>query len=142
MRQYARHAIATSPNGLRLRRRADYRVDGENVLTFPSSIESRVARKQCGACADFSGEENWRGGVGAAELECQVARATGTVRVDSAAGDYGGEDEHAVSRPADGQGARTRGPDLRTEYWADATSESASGSGYAAMFAVAGAARL
>src|ERR1700675_868499 len=101
-----------------------------------------VAGKQYCSRTDFPGKEKWRGGVGASELECQVAWATGALRMDSAAGDHGGENEHAVSRPADGQGARTGGPDLRAEYWADAASESAGGARYPAMFAVAGAARL
>src|ERR1700680_3429463 len=82
-----------------------------------------VAGKQYCSRADFSREEKWRGGVGASELECQVAWAAGALRVDSAVGNYRGEDEYAVSRPAHGQGARTRGPDLRAEYWVDAASE-------------------
>src|ERR1700719_1871 len=101
-----------------------------------------VAGKQYCSRANVSGEEKWGGSISVAELECQVAWAAGTLRMDSAAGDYRGEDEHAVSRPAHGQGARTRRPDLRAEYWADAASEPASGSRHAAMFAVAGAARL
>src|ERR1700688_3627270 len=100
-----------------------------------------VAGKQYRSRADFPGKEKWRSGVGASELERQVAWTAGALRMDSAARDYGGEDEHAVSRPPHGQGARTRGPDLRAEYWADAASESTSCARYAAMFAMARAAR-
>ena len=40
VRQYARHAIETSHEWFATTPPPDYRVDGENVLTFPSSIES------------------------------------------------------------------------------------------------------
>ena len=45
VRQYAQQAIEDSHEWFATTPPPDFRVDGENVLTFPSSIESDVAGK-------------------------------------------------------------------------------------------------
>src|SRR6202034_1214050 len=71
-------------------------------------------------------------------MECALGRAAERLQVAQPAGNYGGEDEFAVSRQAGGSGASSRRPFGGAECWADVASEPASSDGCSPNFALAG----
>src|SRR5260221_357277 len=114
---------------------------GECVDVYESGGVA-LAGKQYGARAIFSGAEAWAGGAGAAELECQMAWAGGALSLATAHGNFGDEDEFAVSRPANGEGTRAGGSVGGAQHRVDAGGEPASGKGCSGLFELAGGARL
>src|SRR5580692_10062501 len=101
-----------------------------------------MSGKQRGPRAIFPGAETGARGAGAAELECEVARANCAVPMAAAHRDFRVENEPAVSRPAHGEWTRTRGSVGGAEHWVDAACQSPSGAGCSGLPDLAGAARV
>ncbi len=113
VRQYAKRAIENSEDWFATSPATDYHLDNENVLTFTSSIESRLAGKQHRPRTTFPGQnlrklerpaQSIASRIGATELERQMARPARLMRMAATHRHYRAKNEHALPRPAHGEG--------------------------------------